>query len=82
MLGVKCVEQLGYYHDDTLAEDTELTIRILNAGYKLFMIYRAISYEECPETVNEFLKQRYRWSYGVLQTAWKHKNPFFSPNKT
>lgn len=76
------VEQLGYYHDDTLAEDTELTIRILNAGYKIIYDDRAISYEECPETVNEFLKQRYRWSYGVLQTAWKHKKSIFSsPNK-
>lgn len=77
------VEQLGYYYKDTLAEDTELTIRILNAGHKIIYDDRAISYEESPETVKDFLKQRYRWSYGVLQTAWKHKKSIFSsPNKT
>lgn len=77
------VEQLGYYHLDTLAEDTELTLRILNAGHKIMYDDRAISYEESPETVKDFLKQRYRWSYGILQTAWKHKKFIFSSrNKT
>ncbi len=76
------VEQLGYYHKDTLAEDSELTIRILNAGHKIIFEDRALSFEECPETVKDFLKQRYRWSYGVLQTAWKHRKSIVSsPNK-
>ena len=72
------VEQLGFYHNDTLAEDTELTIRILNAGHKIVYDERAISYEESPETIKEFVKQRFRWSYGVLQTTWKHKKSIFS----
>ncbi len=77
------VEELGYYHTDNLAEDTELTIRILNAGHKIIYEDRAISYEECPETVKDFVKQRFRWSYGVLQTAWKHKKSIlYSPNKS
>lgn len=76
------VEQLGLYHHDTLAEDTELTIRILNAGHKIMYDERAISYEESPETIKEFVKQRYRWSYGILQTAWKHKKSIMtSSNK-
>ena len=72
------VEELGFYHNDTLAEDTELTIRILNAGHKIVYDERAISYEESPETIKEFVKQRFRWSYGVLQTTWKHKKSIFS----
>ncbi|WP_431027074.1 glycosyltransferase [Lysinibacillus sp. LZ02] len=77
------VQKLGYYHKDTLAEDSELTLRILNAGYKIVYEDRAISYEECPETVRDFIKQRNRWSYGILQVAWKHKkNILTSSNKT
>lgn len=77
------VQELGYYHNDTLAEDSELTLRILNAGYKINFEDRAVSYEECPETVRDFIKQRCRWSYGVLQVAWKHKrNIVRSSNKT
>lgn len=77
------IEEVGYYQDDTLAEDSELTLRILNAGYKITYDDRAISYEECPETISGFIKQRDRWSYGILQVAWKHKkNILMSSNKT
>ena len=76
------VKEVGDYHNDILAEDAELTLRILNAGHKIIYEDRAISYEECPETVKEFLKQRDRWSYGILQAAWKHKkNIYSSSNK-
>lgn len=76
------IQELGYYHNDTLAEDAELTLRVLNAGYKIIYEDRAISYEECPETVKDFIKQRSRWSYGILQVAWKHKrNIIQSSNK-
>ncbi|RUL48689.1 glycosyltransferase [Lysinibacillus antri] len=76
------IEEVGYYHHDTLAEDTELTLRILQAGYKIVYEHDAMSYEECPHKVKDFLKQRNRWSYGVLQTAWKHrKNILQSKNK-
>lgn len=78
----RVVQNLGYYHYDTLAEDAELTLRILNNGYKVIYDDRAISFEECPETVRSFIKQRVRWSYGILQVAWKHKkNIIRSSNK-
>lgn len=77
------IQNIGYYHHDTLAEDTELTLRILNAGHKIIYEDRAISFEECPENTKAFIKQRDRWSYGILQVAWKHKkNILASPNKT
>src|SRR5699024_7340159 len=63
-------------------EDTDLTIKILNQGYKIIYDDRAISYEECPEKMGDFIKQRFRWSYGILQCAWKHKRSILkSKNK-
>ncbi|MEK4230552.1 glycosyltransferase [Solibacillus sp. FSL H8-0538] len=77
------IEKIGYFHHDTLAEDTELTFRVLNAGHKIVYEDRALSYEESPETLKDFIKQRIRWSYGILQAAWKHKkNIITSSNKT
>ncbi|MFD1928478.1 glycosyltransferase [Sporosarcina siberiensis] len=67
------VEEAGFFHNDTLAEDTDLTLRILNAGYRIVFDAEAISYEECPETAQEFLKQRFRWSYGIVQSLWKNR---------
>ncbi|MEO4054417.1 glycosyltransferase family 2 protein [Solibacillus sp. CAU 1738] len=79
----RVVQNIGYYHYDILAEDAELTIRILNADYKVMYEDRAISYEESPETFKSFIKQRVRWSYGILQVAWKHRwNIAHSSNKT
>jgi len=76
------VKEAGYFHDDTLAEDTDLTLRILNAGYKIVFEARAISYEECPETAKKFLKQRFRWSYGIVQSLWKNRREIIrSENK-
>ncbi len=78
----RVIQNIGYYHYDTLAEDAELTVRIVNSGYKVIYEDRAISYEECPETLRSFIKQRVRWSYGILQVAWKHKkNIMRSSNK-
>jgi len=74
------VENLGNFTDDTLAEDTDLTLRILSAGYKVAIEDQAYAYTEAPENIRDFLKQRFRWNYGTLQCLWKHKNAFWKNN--
>lgn len=39
----------------------------------------AIAYTEAPEKLKQFMKQRFRWTFGVLQTFWKNKDAFFNP---
>ncbi|WP_443945419.1 glycosyltransferase [Pedobacter sp. AW1-32] len=68
------VLQVGGFTTDTLAEDCDLTMRILRAGYKVKNCAEAIAYTEAPETVNMLLKQRFRWSFGVMQSFWKNKD--------
>ncbi|HLP04191.1 MAG TPA: hypothetical protein VK152_02065, partial [Paludibacter sp.] len=36
---------------------------------------------EAPETVKMFLKQRFRWSFGMMQSFWKHRDLLFSLKK-
>ncbi|HEX7458212.1 MAG TPA: glycosyltransferase family 2 protein, partial [Ginsengibacter sp.] len=36
-------------------------------------------YTEAPETFRQFLKQRFRWSFGVMQCFWKHRDTVFNP---
>lgn len=71
------VEQVGYFCDDTLAEDADLTLRVMNAGYKIVYDEHAISYVECPETIKHFVTQRFRWSFGILQSLWKNKKAIY-----
>lgn len=72
--------EVGGFADDTLAEDTDLTFKALEAGYKIIYEDRAISYEETPENIMDFLKQRFRWSYGIIQVIWKHRKTILHSN--
>ncbi|WP_293573084.1 glycosyltransferase [Phaeobacter sp.] len=67
------VRACGYYSSQTLAEDTDLTISLLKNGYKVRAAERAYAYTEAPASVGTLMKQRMRWSIGILQSAWKHR---------
>ncbi|BAZ17452.1 polysaccharide deacetylase [Calothrix sp. NIES-4071] len=71
--------QAGGYATDTLAEDADLTLAVLRMGYKIDYEENAIALTEAPDTVSGFLKQRFRWMYGTLQAAWKHRDTLFRP---
>jgi cellulose synthase/poly-beta-1,6-N-acetylglucosamine synthase-like glycosyltransferase/spore germination protein YaaH/peptidoglycan/xylan/chitin deacetylase (PgdA/CDA1 family) len=69
----------GGFTTDTLAEDCDLTMRLLRHDYVIRNCTSAISYTEAPETFRQFLKQRFRWSFGVMQCFWKHRDTVFNP---
>ena len=72
------VEQVGFFKEDTLAEDTDITLTLLRQGYKIEFEEKAYAYTEVPEDIKSLAKQRYRWTYGTLQCLWKHKDALFS----
>ncbi|MDR3715020.1 MAG: polysaccharide deacetylase family protein [Puia sp.] len=74
----QAIEEAGGFTTDTLAEDCDLTVRILRCGYKVENENTAIALTEAPETLKMFFKQRFRWSYGVMQTFWKNRDALFN----
>lgn len=72
------VKEAGGFTSDTLAEDCDLTVRILRVGYRVTTNNSAIAMTESPEVLQEFLRQRFRWSFGVMQTFWKNKAVCFN----
>ncbi|BAU27076.1 poly-beta-1,6 N-acetyl-D-glucosamine synthase [Aneurinibacillus soli] len=74
----KAVAEVGYFQEDTLAEDTDITLTLLRNGYRIMYEERAYAYTEAPEDVRSLLKQRYRWTYGTLQCLWKHRGALFN----
>lgn len=70
---VEALEKAGLYCSETLTEDTDLTVQVNRAGYKVVYEKMARAYTEAPESVGQLLKQRLRWSLGMFQSAWKHK---------
>ena len=75
----EAIIKAGGFTTDTLAEDCDLTIRIMRAGYSVRNCTEAIAVTEAPESVKEFMKQRFRWSYGIMQSFWKNRNACFNP---
>ncbi len=65
--------QVGGYSSDTLAEDADLTVSLQRHGWRVVSAPDAIALTEAPETVRAFMKQRFRWLFGTLQVAWKHR---------
>lgn len=75
----KAIIAAGWYSSDTFAEDADLTLKISEAGWKIVYEPMAISYTEAPEKLYNLLKQRYRWTRGILQSLRKHKKILFDP---
>jgi poly-beta-1,6-N-acetyl-D-glucosamine synthase len=69
------------YEGDTFAEDFDLTVKLLAAGWHIVYEPRAIVFTEAPERTLELLKQRYRWTRGSLQALRKRRRGFFTPRR-
>ncbi|MEP7162773.1 MAG: polysaccharide deacetylase family protein [Candidatus Moraniibacteriota bacterium] len=67
------------FSDETLAEDADLTWTLLRKGYVVTYEEEAVAYTEAPDTVKNFVRQRFRWMFGTFQTAWKHIDMAFHP---
>ncbi|MGH3491018.1 MAG: bifunctional polysaccharide deacetylase/glycosyltransferase family 2 protein [Actinopolymorphaceae bacterium] len=64
---------VGGVSDDTLAEDTDLTMAICRAGWRVVYEEKARAWTEAPSSLRQLWRQRYRWCYGTLQSMWKHR---------
>jgi cellulose synthase/poly-beta-1,6-N-acetylglucosamine synthase-like glycosyltransferase/peptidoglycan/xylan/chitin deacetylase (PgdA/CDA1 family) len=65
--------EVGGLSTDTLAEDTDLTIALGRAGWRVVFEEHARAWTEAPATMSQLYRQRYRWSYGTMQAMWKHR---------
>jgi cellulose synthase/poly-beta-1,6-N-acetylglucosamine synthase-like glycosyltransferase/spore germination protein YaaH/peptidoglycan/xylan/chitin deacetylase (PgdA/CDA1 family) len=73
---VSSVREAGGYHIDTVAEDADLTMALLRRGYRVEYEDMALAYTEAPTNANGLMRQRFRWSFGILQAVYKHRGVF------
>ncbi|SOD86203.1 glycosyltransferase [Streptomyces sp. Ag109_G2-15] len=71
------LERVGGMSDDTLAEDTDITMALHRDGWRVVYAEKARAWTEAPESVQQLWSQRYRWSYGTMQAIWKHRRALF-----
>jgi cellulose synthase/poly-beta-1,6-N-acetylglucosamine synthase-like glycosyltransferase/peptidoglycan/xylan/chitin deacetylase (PgdA/CDA1 family) len=65
--------RVGGVSDDTLAEDTDLTMALCRDGWRVVYKDDARAWTEAPASLSALWRQRYRWCYGTLQAMWKHR---------
>lgn len=69
----EALERVGGMSDETLAEDTDITMALHRDGWRVVYAENARAWTEAPESVQQLWSQRYRWSYGTMQAIWKHR---------
>jgi peptidoglycan-N-acetylglucosamine deacetylase len=75
----RAIEAAGGITADTVAEDADLTIAIRRLGWRVSYDEEAIAWTEAPETPGALIRQRFRWTFGTLQSFWKHSGTLLRP---
>jgi 1,2-diacylglycerol 3-beta-glucosyltransferase len=75
ILGANCayrrlaLAEVGYFKPGALLEDTDLTVKLKQAGWQIRFEPAAVSYHQVPETVSGYWKQHTRWARGFNEVA-------------
>lgn len=76
MVRLSSMMEVGGWGTDTIVEDSELGLRLFEAGYIAHYTNRRYGYGLLPDTVEAFKTQRHRWAYGAIQILKKHWKEF------
>ncbi len=72
----EAVRKGGLYPVNTVAEDADLTMNLLEQGYEVIYEDRSLAFTEAPVNASGLMRQRFRWSFGILQAVFKHRGAF------
>jgi poly-beta-1,6 N-acetyl-D-glucosamine synthase len=75
----EAIEKVGYFSDDTFAEDFDITVKVLKLGYRVEYEERSLAYTDAPKNIEDLIKQRRRWYRGMMQVLDKYKDMYMNP---
>ncbi len=70
------LEDVGSWSSDTIVEDTDLGLSLLERGWRALYTNRRYGWGLLPDTYEAYRKQRHRWAYGGAQIVKKHWRNF------
>ena len=76
MVRLSAMMEVGGWGTDTIVEDSELGLRLFEAGYIAHYTNRRYGYGILPDNLEAFKTQRHRWAYGAIQILKKHWREF------
>jgi poly-beta-1,6 N-acetyl-D-glucosamine synthase len=75
----EALTEVGGYETDTFAEDADLTLKLIAAGWKIVYEDQAIAWTQAPDRWLDLIQQRYRWTRGILQAIRKRRGVLIRP---
>jgi cellulose synthase/poly-beta-1,6-N-acetylglucosamine synthase-like glycosyltransferase len=66
------LEELGGWDENSLTEDVELALRLVEKEYQIKYVPDVCSGQETPNGLKDLFKQRVRWYRGYMETAIKY----------
>lgn len=73
------IEAIGGWDPKAIAEDTEISFRIYMMGYRIKFLPCAVTWEQEPQTMKVWFKQRTRWVKGNIYVIIKNLPLLFDP---
>ncbi len=73
------IEAIGGWDPKAIAEDTEISFRIYMMGYRIKFLPCAVTWEQEPQTMKVWFKQRTRWVKGNIYVIIKNLPLLFNP---
>lgn len=73
----KIIEEIGGWDEKAIAEDTEISFRIYKMGYKIKFQPKSVTWEQEPQTLKVWFKQRTRWAKGNIYVLVKNAPMLF-----
>lgn len=71
------IEKVGGWDVKALAEDTEISFRVYQMGYRIKFQPRAVTWEQEPQTLDVWFHQRKRWVEGNIYVIVKNAKLLF-----
>ena len=71
------LEEVDGWSEWCITEDTELGLKLFEAGYEAAYVPQSMGSGLMPDTLEAFMTQRYRWVYGAMQMLKRHAREIF-----
>ncbi len=82
MIRKSALEAVGQWGEWCICEDSELGLRLYQAGYDSVYAPHTFGKGLTPDTFSGYIGQRHRWVYGAMQILKRHARSLFKPGKT
>ena len=81
MIRKSALLEVGKWSEWCICEDSELGLRLYEAGYDSVYVKDSFGRGVMPDTMSGYMTQRFRWVYGAMQIIKAHWRSFL-PSKT